>query len=399
MEIQRTRSTKTPGTAGAGGTSPTAPTAVDSQMSSGIVNLEDADATRQCAPQHSDLDVAAPPVTVRLRWEHGRLAAVETSSRDISAFLAFVHERHPYNTWVNYACDLKVFFAIVRKLPDQVTREDCVDFMRVQNEALRAVSTINRRLAAVSSLFDELQLRDPARFTDNPVSPRMKKLSKKLYKRNPRRVPDVIPEDALQALFAALPSWRDRTIMLLLWVSCLRISEAVAIRYEDVECSKMRIRIRATKNHDMRDVYMSDETFTAFNRYLDNERSTLERAGAVVDEEAIFLAFRGPNRGHQLSVNAVQKSFMYYAAKCVLPHVHPHLLRHTGITQLLEADMQDSAIRKLVGHRRPESLQPYTHLRDSFVEAEFRRSEAALAAKRWIAGIEATDAARLSAES
>src|SRR5262245_35782035 len=101
----------------------------------------------------------ASPVTITLRWKCGRLTAVETMARDVAHFLDFVRLRHPYNTWVNYACDLKIFFAIVGKPPDQVQREDCIRFMGAQSEAKRAVNTINRRLAAVSSLFDELMLR------------------------------------------------------------------------------------------------------------------------------------------------------------------------------------------------------------------------------------------------
>jgi integrase/recombinase XerD len=270
MEISQDQTQVTPAPSGSGG----------------------ADRPPPAAP--SALERVAAPVRVDLCWEHGRLAAVETTSADVAHFLELVRVRNPYNTWVNYASDLKVFFRIIPKVPDQVTREDCVHFMAAQGEASRAVTTINRRLATLSSLFDELLLRDPARFADNPVAPRMKKVSKKLYKRNPRRVPDVLPEGELRALFAALPSWRDRTLLLLQWVSCLRISEAVAIRFEDVECSHKRIHIRASKNHEARTVYMNDETFAALNRYLDHERAPLERAGSVVDEEAIFLAFRGP---------------------------------------------------------------------------------------------------------
>jgi site-specific recombinase XerD len=321
---------------------------------------------------------AMTPVALTLRWEHGRLTAVEATSSDVAQFLDFVRVRHAYNTWVNYACDLKAFFATVGKPPDQVTREDCVRFMDAQGAARRTVSTINRRLATVSSLFEELLMRDPARFADNPVVPRLRKAARTLYKRAPKRLPDIVAEPDLRALFAALPTWRDRTLLLLQWVSCLRISEALAIRFADMECSQKRIRIRASKNHDARDVYMDDSTFTAFNRYLDHERAALERAGAVIDENAIFLTVRGPNRGRQLSVNAVQKLLTYYAAKCTLPHLHAHLLRHTGITQLLEHDMPEPAVRKLVGHKRPESLLPYVHLTDRFTEREFQRAAPAL---------------------
>lgn len=326
----------------------------------------------------------ASPVTIALRWEHGKLAQVEAmcadqaGARDIGGFLEFVHVRNPYNTWVNYACDLKVFFATVRKPPDQVTRADCVAFMRLQGNANRAVNTINRRLAAVSSLFDELLLRDPTRYTDNPVASRLRKNTRRLYKRAPRRDPDIIPNDDLHTLFDALPTWRDRALLLLQWKSCLRISEALGIRFDDVECSHKRVTIRDSKNHESRDVYMDTETFTAFNRYLDKERIQLEHANAVVDTNAVFLAFRGRNRGQQLSVNAYQKLLVYYVVSCHLDHLHAHLLRHTGITHLLEQGMSEAAVRKLVGHKRPESLIPYTHLTDRFTEREFERAAPAL---------------------
>src|SRR5437870_9850350 len=47
---------------------------------------------------------------------------------------------------------------------------------------------------------------------------------------------DIIAEKDLQAFFEVLPTWRDRTLILLMWMSCLRISEVVAIRFEDIEC-------------------------------------------------------------------------------------------------------------------------------------------------------------------
>lgn len=357
--------------ADAGGTGPL----VDVPAASATaLNLEE---TKQKRHTHRPTEPEpVAPVTVTLRWEHGRLAAIETTSREVAHFLNVVHERNSYNTWVNYACDLKVFFTAVGKPPDQVTRGDCVCFMGAQKAANRATTTINRRLAAISSLFDELLLYDPAHYLDNPVAPRMQKT---LYKRAPKRIPDIVAEQDLQVLFAVLPTWRDRTLLLLQWVSCLRISEALALCFADVECSHKRLRIRTSKNHDARDVYMDDTTFASFNRYLDYERAALELAGAVQDEDAIFLAVRGINRGRQLSVNAVQKLLTYYATKRFLPHLHAHLLRHTGITQLLEHGMPEPAVRKLAGHRRPGSLTPYEHLSDHYTEREFRRAAPALA--------------------
>jgi site-specific recombinase XerD len=321
------------------------------------------------------------PVGFALRWEHGHLVEVQTSSPAVAHFLKLCRVRNPYNTWVNYAHDPKVFFTLIPKQPEQVTRADCLAFMALQGEAQLAVATINRRLAAVSSLFDELALLDPTRFPDNPVSPRLHTAASKLYKKNPRRIPIIVPDKELQALYAVLPTWRDRTLLLLQWISCLRIAEAVGIRFADVECSHRRIQIPGdqTKNRTARAVYMDDHTFRALNVYLDTERPA-----PLTDQEPLFVARRGPNRGQQLSVNAVQKLLQYYTARCGLARLHAHLLRHTGVTQLLEQGMPEPAVRTLVGHKRPESLEPYIHLTNRFVDHEFQQASVALQTVHWL---------------
>jgi len=89
-------------------------------------------------------------------------------------------------------------------------------------------------LAAVSALLTELQLYDPDHFARNLVRPAPRSRNGRravssLYRRHPARIPHILPPADLRAIFVALPSWRDRTLMLLMWVSCLRVSEVVAL--------------------------------------------------------------------------------------------------------------------------------------------------------------------------
>jgi len=71
----------------------------------------------------------------------------------------------------------------------------------------------------------------------------------------------------------------------------------------------------------------------------------------------------------------LQHAIDYYAKQCGLP-LHAHLFRHTGITQLVLQKMSEPAIRKLVGHKHANSLAPYLHLGDAFVETEFNKAQA-----------------------
>jgi integrase/recombinase XerC len=178
---------------------------------------------------------------------------------------------------------------------------------------------------------------------------------------------------------SSLPNWRDRTLVLLMWISCLRVSEVVAIRFQDIECSHRSVRILNAKGNLTRTAFMNPLTFAALNCYLDQERQD-----RFPDEDHVFVAFKGRTRGNPLSANAVQKMVYYYAEKCGLSHLHTHLLRHTGITHLVQEGMAEAAIRDMVGHRSPDSLSPYLHLCDQFVETEFEQAQAALDLSTWL---------------
>ena len=331
----------------------------------------------------TDMADGRPGVRFTLVRERGQLRDVVADSPAVNHFLRVIKLGRARNTWVSYAHDLKLFFAVVAKPPEAVDRQDCLAFIEHQDRAGHATTAINRRLAALSALFDELQLYDSERFAHNAVQPlerglaqgrRLRRSRPSLYRRQPARVPDVVAEPDLRRFFDALPSWRDRTLMLLMWVSCLRISEAVGIGFADIECSRRSIRIgAAAKGGRPRTVFMDPLTFAALNRYLDAER------GALFPEvEAVFVAFRGRARGQPLTANAVQHLLAYHARRCGVAALHAHLFRRTGITQLLRQGMAEPVVRALVGHRRPESLLPYVHLCDTTVETEFARAQAGL---------------------
>ena len=308
----------------------------------------------------------------------GKIVDVQTNSPEINHFLRLLKLSRAHNTWLNYALDLRLFFGIVQVPPQQVGRPECLTFIEQQDREGRADSTINRRLAAVSSLFDELHLLDPSRFPHNPVSPfRRSRYARRrrssLYRKQPQRVPDLLATEQLQTIFGAVHTWRDRTLILLMWISCLRISEALAIQFDDIECSNRSIQIRAGKGGHPRMVYIDALTLEALNRYLDHERQDL-----APNEPHLFVALKGRARGQPLSVNSVQKLLVYHAKRGHLSGFHAHLLRHTGITQLIHAGMAEPAVRKLVGHHHPSSLEPYLHLNDAFVADEFADAQQGL---------------------
>jgi site-specific recombinase XerD len=332
----------------------------------------------------SNNDLKSPKVLFTIIREKGRVKEVSTNSSQINHFLDLIKMSRAYNTWISYTEDLKLFFETILKSPEVITRADCLEFMKQQDRDGCSGATINRRLAAVSSLFNELCLLEPDKFSLNPVYPHQvhresKRTTQGLYRKQAQPVPEIVPENDLRAFFNTLTCWRDRTLVLLMWISCLRISEAVNIHFQDIECSRRSIHIPVTKGNNPRTVYMDVLTFSALNQYLDKERKDL-----FPKVPQIFLSFKGVARGTPLSVNAVQKMIRYNAEKCALSDLHAHLFRHTGITQLVQQGMSEPAIRDMVGHRNPNSLSRYLHLCDQFVEAEFDRAQEVFTSLSWL---------------
>ncbi len=186
-----------------------------------------------------------PAVQFAITWEKGKVSEITTNSRQVNHFLDLMRMSRAYNTWVSYAQDLKVFFKVIMKTPETITRADCLEFMKQQDRAGCSGATINRRLAAISSLFNELCLLEPEHFSRNPVYPRQgywesKRKGQSLYRKQAQPIPKILSEHELHTFFSALHSWRDRTLVLLMWISCLRISEAVNDRRLDRNLNVIR---------------------------------------------------------------------------------------------------------------------------------------------------------------
>src|SRR5437588_11895423 len=102
-------------------------------------------------------------------YEHSKMVDVSTNSPLIDHFLRKVKLSQSEHTWINYAHDLKVFFGTLALPLERIDRKTCLTFMECQDRVGLSNLTINRRLAARSFLFAELNLLDHAAFPMNPA--------------------------------------------------------------------------------------------------------------------------------------------------------------------------------------------------------------------------------------
>ncbi len=216
------------------------------------------------------------------------------------------------------------------------------------NQSGLAASSIHRALSAARSFYVFL-LRE-GRVKSNPFdgisAPKLRrKLPETLDAEQVIRLVE-INEDSDLAV-------RDKAMLELFYSSGLRLSELTSLNVDTIELSEGNTRVVGKGNK---------ERVVPIGRYaLEAIRSwKLRRMNlAQVNEKALFVN----HRGKRLSARGVQQRIKYWATKQgVNQHVHPHKLRHSFASHLLESGGDLRAIQELLGHASLSTTQIYTHL-------------------------------------
>ena len=168
-------------------------------------------------------------------------------------------------------------------------------------------------------------------------------------------LPEVLtPEDVEQLLNfkpIGLLEIRDMAIVEVMYSSGLRVSETVNINISDFEEGMDFLRVLG-KGSKTRLVPMGRFAVSAIKNWL-TERNKIDN-----DSDALFLSLRGT----RLSVRSVQLRLKKMAAKQGLPPIHPHMLRHSFATHMLESSGDLRTIQELLGHSSLSTTQIYTKL-------------------------------------
>ena len=168
---------------------------------------------------------------------------------------------------------------------------------------------------------------------------------------NPPRVrsplPHVVPEAVAGRLVDGIVGHRDRAMFEVLYGSGLRISELVALDWDDIGFDTSQVRVRRGKGGRERRVPLGELAADALAA-LNSEAGT--DVGAV---------FRGV-RGGRLSDRVARRAVREHGIVAGLPELHPHALRHSFATHLLDASADLRAIQEMLGHQRLSTTQRYT---------------------------------------
>ena len=173
--------------------------------------------------------------------------------------------------------------------------------------------------------------------------------------KTPSHLPDVLsPEDVEQLLnFKPCDALeiRDLAIVELMYSSGLRVSETANINLDDFEEEMTFLRVLG-KGSKTRLVPLGRYAVNAINNWVE------ERSKYSEESSALFINLKGS----RLSVRSIQLRLKRLATKQGLPPVHPHMLRHSFATHMLESSGDLRTIQELLGHSSLSTTQIYTKL-------------------------------------
>ncbi len=280
--------------------------------------------------------------------------AVDQTDPALSAFLDYLHyeRRLSPRTLAAYRHDIEEFL---------VWLHDCADteWTRVDSRHVRSYAaarhrqglspkSLQRHLSAIRAWFRYL-LRE-GRVGANPAEGvRAPKVS--------RRLPHTLDADQLGHLME-LPGdapldRRDRAIMELFYSSGLRLAELVGLDVADMQSSDGLLQVTG-KGNKTRRLPIGRFAHKAIANWL-AVRPQLAKNG----EPALFVS----QRGARLSPRSVEARLRQRAIEQGMPtHVHPHMLRHSFASHVLESSGDLRAVQELLGHADISTTQVYTHL-------------------------------------
>ncbi|MDZ4248469.1 MAG: tyrosine-type recombinase/integrase [Candidatus Nanopelagicales bacterium] len=244
-----------------------------------------------------------------------------------------------------------------------------------------AVSTVNRRVAAVRSFYGFLVMAE--HLSANPVptvrrSEGLQPVARGLLGhlgqgrprrggrllREPSRLPESLPLDEVGEFVRDLHTHRDRAIVLLMLLGGLRAAEVRGLLLPDVDQGHRRVRV-VGKGDRERVVPVEGAFFAELAAYL-----RLERPPGLATVQC-FVVLRGPTTGSPMTEAGLRSLFRRHRETSGAVRVRPHRLRHTYGTELASAGIDLLALRALMGHVSPDTTSRYVHLSVEHLAAEY----------------------------
>jgi len=267
---------------------------------------------------------------------------IENYNHYLQRFVDFIHKKY------NITVPGDITLDIIHKYRVYLNRFEMSDGNTLK------VSTQNYHIIAVRNFLKYLAKRDVPTLSSEKVE--VGKIPK-------RQVEFLEPEEVSRLLGAAngpnRAAKRDRALLELLFSTGLRVSELVSIDKEDINLKRQEFSVRG-KGNKIRIVFISDTAKNAIIEYL-AKRTDIDPALFVRDRTGTNK--EADARGLRLTARSVQRIVKKYTVKAgIVKNVHPHTLRHSFATDLLQNGADIRSVQEMLGHANITTTQIYTHV-------------------------------------
>ncbi len=283
---------------------------------------------------------------------------------DVEKYLEYLSFQKGYssNTVISYRRDIYKFLEYMEK--ENASFND-VDSILIRNflleETLNGISkrSSQRRLVALRRFYEWMLKEKKVKFNPFKIisSPKLDKT-----------LPDFLHQEEIDELFVNnekrtdFLALRDHALLELLYASGLRVSEVVNLTLDQVESQTRIIKVTGKGNKE-RMVPYSVECKKILDKYINECRKEIvEKNKLENDPKALFLNARGEKlttRGVEYILKSIEKKIGMEL------DLHPHKMRHSFATHLLDEGVDLRVIQEILGHESLETTQVYTHISTS----------------------------------
>jgi len=279
---------------------------------------------------------------------------MDGSDKSVERFFHYLEneKRYSLHTCSAYRRDLNNFLEFISRYEinnwETVTIHHSRQYVSYLHQQKQSAKSIQRKLSSLRSFFHYLMRENI--LAANPVegvkAPKVEK-----------HLPKVLDVDQVQQLFAKNESdpllLRDLAMLELLYGSGLRLSELVGVNLNDIDLSDHSLRVTG-KGSKTRLLPLGEMAIIALNKWLAVRSDWLK-----TEQLAVFIT----KKGTRISPRSVQARLQYWGKKQGLnTGLHPHRLRHSFASHLLESSGDIRSVQELLGHANLTTTQIYTQL-------------------------------------
>ncbi len=247
-------------------------------------------------------------------------------------------EGYSYRTRKRYLQHMRRFVAYHRKNPRQLAASDIERYLLyLLDEKGASHSYVNQAINAIKYFYNRV-LKEPVK-TENLPRPKKEK-----------KLPTILGREEVVRIFDAVEKVKHKAILVMAYSSGLRVSEVAKLKVADVDGKRKMLHIKASKGRKDRYSLLSETALEILREYW---RQYQPRN----------WLFPGAKPNSHIHTRSIQKIFSNVRQKAgIHKQVSVHSLRHSFATHLLEDGTDICYIQELLGHKKLETTEIYTHV-------------------------------------